>query len=575
MNSTSIKIFASALGRKVGVGVKFVQATTASTDGESIFLPVGVSDPELVFGFVAHEAAHLRFTHFGAWGEARGAFIKAALNVFEDIRIEKEIILEYPGTSEMLEALSRRYDVGCGAQAGGKPLAQLALGFAQMDGRHRHLGQPMGEDAAAFAAEIAARFGDELVEKIREIVDRIRIAPQGASGTKFCLALAERLYALLQEAKHPDPPQAPQPSQGEKGQGGEGEESSDSSSSQKEGEEEGTPNTAQGGEGESTQDEATQGGPSSEEQPSGQADQGEELDADVNPDDWDRGVKVKADLSADAKNAQFDLVTLYEHTGITVRKGDFMWSNLPASDEAVQTAKRWRAKVAPLFLGEKAGQQAAKSGARMDMKALHKAVAMPHPEREKPFLRHAPQKSIRALVGVLVDVSGSMYKQRTELNNAIDAILMGSWGVTGLRLAVSCFDDKYYRLVEAGNLPKVGQGKSVIVSGWGGTLTYPSVFTMMGDLLSAQQRGEQVVLFVVTDGEPAGGDEELKAFGKLTQAAPFPIIGIGLGGEVKAKASAFVTAFGEGRMLFADSVTEMPDRIAEMLPQCLAQRPAR
>lgn len=575
MNSTSIRVFASALGRKVGVGVKFVRATTASTDGESIFLPVEVRDPELVFGFVAHESAHLRFTHFGTWGEARGAFVKAALNVFEDIRIEKEIILEYPGTSEMLEALSRRYDVGCGAKAKGQPLAQLALGFAQMDGRHRHLGQPTGEDAIALAAEIAARFGDELVEKIREIVDRIRVAPRGASGTKFCLALAERLYALLQEAKHPDPPQPPQPSQGEKGQGGEGEKSSNSSSSQKGGEEEGTPNTAQSGEGESMQDEAAQGGPSSEEQPSGQADQGGDLDADVNPDDWDRGVKVKADLSADAEKAQFDLVTFYERTDIPVRNGDFMWSELPVSDAAAQTAKRWRAKVTPLFMGEKAGHQAAKSGAKMDMKAMHKAVAMPHPEREKPFLRHAPQKAVRALVGVLVDVSGSMYTQETELNDAINAILMGSWGVTGLRLAVSCFDDYYYRLVEAGKMPKVGQGKSVKVDGWGGTVTYPSLFTMIGDLLSAQQRGEQVVLFVVTDGEPDGGEEALKALGKLTQAAPFPIVGIGLGSEVKAKASAFVTAFGEGRMLFADSVTEMPDRIAELLPQCLAQRPAR
>lgn len=575
MDSTAIKVFASALGRKVGVGVKFTQATTASTDGESIFLPVEVRDPELVFGFVAHEAAHLRFTHFGSWGEAKGAFVKAALNVFEDIRIEKEIILEYPGTAEMLEALCLRYDVGSSAKAKGQPLAQLALGFAQMDGRHRHLGQPTGEDAAALAAEITARFGDELVEKIREIVDRIRVAPRGASGTKFCLALAERLYALLQEAKQPEPQQTPQLSKGEEGQGGEGRKSSDSSSSKEGSEEEGTPNAAQSGEGKSTQDEAAQGGPSSEEQPSGQSDQGEDLDADVNPDDWDRGVKVNADLSADAKKAQIDLVKLYERTDIPVRNGDFMWSGLPASDEAVQTAKRWRAKVTPLFMGDKAGLQAAKSGAKMDMKALHKAVAMPHPEREKPFLRHAPQKAIRALVGVLVDVSGSMCKQKTEINDAIDAILMGSWGVTGLRLAVSCFDDYYYRLVEAGKLPKVGQSKSVKVDGWGGTVTYPSVFTMMGDLLSARQRGEQVVLFVVTDGEPNGGEEALKALGKLTQAAPFPIIGIGLGWEVKAKASAFVTAFGEGRMLFADSVKEMPDRIAEMLPQCLAQRPAR
>ena len=72
---SALPIVAAALGRKLGVAVRVGGADGAKTDGGVIVLPdLPDGDSALravTWGYLAHEAAHVRHTDFAAY--ARGA----------------------------------------------------------------------------------------------------------------------------------------------------------------------------------------------------------------------------------------------------------------------------------------------------------------------------------------------------------------------------------------------------------------------------------------------------------------------------------------------------------------------
>ena len=85
----------------MGVRVE-VSGNKACTDGQCIWIPAfDVERPEqeaLCWGFLAHEAAHVRYTDF--YLDYEGSALRRRLtNLLEDIRIEKAISQEYPGAT--------------------------------------------------------------------------------------------------------------------------------------------------------------------------------------------------------------------------------------------------------------------------------------------------------------------------------------------------------------------------------------------------------------------------------------------------------------------------------------------
>lgn len=85
----ALPIVGSALGRKLGVRVE-VSGNRACTDGECIWLPA--FDPKrpeqelLSWGYLSHEAAHVRYTDFSL--DYEGSALRRRLtNLLEDIRI--------------------------------------------------------------------------------------------------------------------------------------------------------------------------------------------------------------------------------------------------------------------------------------------------------------------------------------------------------------------------------------------------------------------------------------------------------------------------------------------------------
>lgn len=97
-----------------------IGGSTAATDGKKVMLPSIPTDVDytadevaVVRGFVDHEAGHGRHTNFKVarrkqWREAirKYAHLMPIANGLEDVRIERHITVEYPGSKRNLEATS-------------------------------------------------------------------------------------------------------------------------------------------------------------------------------------------------------------------------------------------------------------------------------------------------------------------------------------------------------------------------------------------------------------------------------------------------------------------------------------
>ena len=107
--NNALPIVAAAYGHKFGVQV-CIEGSSAYTDGNRIVIPA--ADPatpdyrDLAWGFLAHEAAHIRHSDFEVVETSTSRPIrKAVLNIIEDIRIEQALGHDYPGTRKTLHQL--------------------------------------------------------------------------------------------------------------------------------------------------------------------------------------------------------------------------------------------------------------------------------------------------------------------------------------------------------------------------------------------------------------------------------------------------------------------------------------
>lgn len=101
----ALPIVARAIGRRMNVEVE-IGGNEAKTDGRRIRLPtLPFDDPEvetLAFGFLEHEAAHIRYTEDV---QASSELHHRLCNTIEDIRIERELGREFPGFAVNLSRL--------------------------------------------------------------------------------------------------------------------------------------------------------------------------------------------------------------------------------------------------------------------------------------------------------------------------------------------------------------------------------------------------------------------------------------------------------------------------------------
>lgn len=110
---SSIERLARILAGQYGIQVVF-EGNEAMTDGKRIVLPFfQTMTPEFkadLNGYLDHEVAHCRYTGFEQMAIAENQMHRSMLNSVEDIRIERLMMVDYPGTRYNLEPLRAKVD---------------------------------------------------------------------------------------------------------------------------------------------------------------------------------------------------------------------------------------------------------------------------------------------------------------------------------------------------------------------------------------------------------------------------------------------------------------------------------
>lgn len=214
----ALPIIARALGDKFGVEVK--QGQRAETDGDVIYIPP-LSESDAVYqgrkfsayelakklgiGFIVHESSHVRYTDFSAKCELMETPLgEHLINILEDIRIEKKISREFPGTADDLAQLTEVLSIDgffTSIKSDDHP-ARVMTGFMMYKLRHDYLGQkPM--EALTEQAEMV--FNETIPQGAAIKFEALIFEVAKCQSTADVMLLAEKVYRMIeQEAKKED-----------------------------------------------------------------------------------------------------------------------------------------------------------------------------------------------------------------------------------------------------------------------------------------------------------------------------------------------------------------------------------
>ena len=207
----ALPIVAAAYGRKFGVPVQ-VGGTQARTDGQVIYIPHLHPDAHaklLAYGYVTHEAGHVRHTDFQVPDLATplGRFVAG---VIEDVRIENAMIHDYPGCRVTLDAvIDALINTGelVPVQTSDPPAAVMGNGLLAL-ARYHYRRQGGLQPHARIADQVMRQvFTPRLVQRLLGLMTAI----PGLQHTGESMALALKLVALMaEEAQSPPPDFAPE-----------------------------------------------------------------------------------------------------------------------------------------------------------------------------------------------------------------------------------------------------------------------------------------------------------------------------------------------------------------------------
>ena len=193
--SKSLPIVAKAMGDQMGVNV-VIRGNAAATNGKTIYLPeLPKDDAEatlLARGFLDHEAAHVRLTDFTVIEDE--PYLKNLTNIIEDVRIEKEMGLLYPGCAVNLRNLANHLAETGSFDFDLNQPDQLFLGWVLARCRSKILGQggldPVFTKANQF---LEPTLGTELYSEIGKLLDTVG----SLKTTKASQTMAKRILQLL------------------------------------------------------------------------------------------------------------------------------------------------------------------------------------------------------------------------------------------------------------------------------------------------------------------------------------------------------------------------------------------
>ena len=199
--SNALPIVAAHYGEKFGVKV-IVSGSQASTDGKSIIVPnVPESYPnkDVVWGYLVHEAAHVRFSDFQVLSliNPDDHLRMAVLNTFEDARIEYAIIREFPGVRLDIDSMASfmrdagHYQMVTASHEPVSIFQSKLLYWLCVN----VLEQPLVEFSRAADLAMEAVFPQGFIHKLEDLLRQVT----AVQDTKECLVLVDKVLSMLDE----------------------------------------------------------------------------------------------------------------------------------------------------------------------------------------------------------------------------------------------------------------------------------------------------------------------------------------------------------------------------------------
>ncbi|EJL7927669.1 VWA domain-containing protein [Vibrio cholerae] len=478
----ALPIVAAAYGEKFGVKV-LIQGQDAFTDGERIVIPTANPDDphyqQIAWGYLAHEAAHIRHTNFDMVQKASSKPIrKALLNIIEDVRIENELAKDYPGTrrsiSQVIEYMVDTQQMCVPEQPEPASNLQAWLLFRL---RCHFLGQK--------ALTPLYQAVDERVRQLFPAAAMSRLsamltAVPSLASTGEVLKLVDAIVAMLEEESRPPQDESDADSGNDIGQDASND-SNNSSGSQ-------TPETDSSATGDSDN--------------SDQADNlRQALEASAAQFEPDTFAQVAEVLSEQAEGHQ-GVTPLSLPQAEQAMLGDEAILTLSASESA-QIRARLRGMVQS---SQDNRNHAKRHGLRV---ATHRLAASQAGE-SRLFIQRQPRIAPNAAVHLLVDISGSMGKPIGEgnrkyfhvANEAALALAMALEGIPGVVPAVSYFPG-IHQEVSIALLPKQSvrhRAACFDQKPRGCTPMAQAMWFAANSLLAQKQKRK--LMIVLTDGDP-------------------------------------------------------------------------
>lgn len=484
----ALPIVAAAYGEKFGVKVR-IQGQDAFTDGERIVIPTANPDDphyqQIAWGYLAHEAAHIRHTNFDMVQKASSKPIrKALLNIIEDVRIENELAKDYPGTrrsiSQVIEYMVDTQQMCVPEQLEPASNLQAWLLFRL---RCHFLGQK--------ALTPLYQTVDERVRQLFPAAAMSRLsamltAVPSLASTGEVLKLVDAIVAMLEEESRPQQDESDADSGNDIGQDASND-SNNSSDSQ-------TPET----DSSATGDAAETGDSDNSDQADNLRQALEASAAQFEPDTFAQVAEV---LSEQAEGHQ-GVTPLSLPQAEQAMLGDEAILTLSASESA-QIRARLRGMVQS---SQDNRNHAKRHGLRV---ATHRLAASQAGE-SRLFIQRQPRIAPNAAVHLLVDISGSMGKPIGEgnrkyfhvANEAALALAMALEGIPGVVPAVSYFPG-IHQEVSIALLPKQSvrhRAACFDQKPRGCTPMAQAMWFAANSLLAQKQKRK--LMIVLTDGDP-------------------------------------------------------------------------
>ncbi len=485
----ALPIVAAAYGKKFGVKVH-IAGSDAYTDGQRIVIPAAGMDDlsyqNIAWGYLAHEAAHVRHTDFDVVAQTAGQPLrKAVLNILEDARIEARLAQDYPGTRRTIETvLAHMVDQGLMSLPQQPEPAVILQSWLLGYVRNQHLKQTALESLYQQSSQLLNQTLDQQnINQLNQLASQIATC----QNTGETLKLTDQILAVLESITD--------------------EKKSDSANSEESNKKTGSTNSPA------------------------------------------ETVATNAKQILSAKEADL-IEDVFEQVSNELGQqaaaqptGDIKPLNLPQPEqaqrgsndllkEATQTSAHLRTQLQGLV---QASQETRTIPKRHGRGIDRKRLARSQTGETRLFIKRHPRVAPNTAVHLLVDISGSMSKSNPETgqrnyqlaNQAALALALALEGIPGVTLAVSYFPGHRGDVTEVLNADQSARKRAAFFDQKtrGCTPMATAIWYAAHQLL--QQKQPRKLLIVITDGAP---DDEAttRDIIERCQHCSFELLGVGI-----------------------------------------------